>query len=335
MSRPLLPALVLAMTLPFATGCTQSESAAQDGPSKSKKSGRDQFAADQVKDADKAVPFDGTRAMGYLKDICALGPRISGSEGMEKQQTLLKKHFEQCGATVAMQRFVAKQVTRKGEEVAMANMIVTWHPDRVRRVILCSHYDTRPIADQEPQRRDWTKPFLSANDGASGAAWMMELAHHMKDFPAAIGVDFILFDGEEYIFESGRDKYFIGSDYFATEYKKEQPKHKYIAGVLLDLFAGKNARYPIEQNSAFWAGGVQDSIWKVAADLKVPAFENRRGPTVDDDHLALNKAGIPTVDIIDFGYRHWHRLTDTPEQCSGESMETVAKVLTVWIQRIK
>ena len=65
------------------------------------------------------------------------------------------------------------------------------------------------------------------------------------------------------------------------------------------------------------------------------AFENRRGPTVEDDHLALNRAGIPTVDILDFEYRHWHRLTDLPEMCSGESMENVAKVLTAWAQKIK
>jgi glutaminyl-peptide cyclotransferase len=220
-------------------------------------------------------------------------------------------------------------------------MIVTWHPESEKRVIFCSHYDTRPIADQEPNRRDWTKPFVSANDGASGAAWMMELAHHMKDLkdakdrPLKVGVDFILFDGEEYIFERDRDKYFIGSEYFASEYKKDKPKYKYVAGVLLDLFAGKNARYPLEQTSSFYAGGVQESIWKVAVDLKVPAFQNRRGAEVLDDHIALNKAGIPTVDIIDFAYPHWHLLSDTPDKCSGESMEQVARVLTVWVQRIK
>ncbi len=331
----LLPVVVFVMMLPFAAGCSQSESAAQDGSDKRKKEPRDQFASDQVKDAEKAAAFDGKRAIGYLKDICAIGPRISGSKGMQKQQELLKKQFEQHGAKVEMQRFSAKQVSREGAETPMANMIVTWHPDRERRIILCSHYDTRPIADEEPSRKDWTKPFVSANDGASGSAWMMELAHHIKGLPLNVGVDFVLFDGEEFIFEKSRDKYFIGSDYFASEYTKEKPKHKYIAGVLLDLFAGKNAQYPIEQNSAYQAGGVLESIWKTAADLKVAAFQDRRGPDILDDHIALNKAGIPTVDIIDFDYRHWHRLSDTPEQCSSKSMEQVARVIMVWLQRIK
>ena len=59
------------------------------------------------------------------------------------------------------------------------------------------------------------------------------------------------------------------------------------------------------------------------------------GPTVEDDHVALNRGGIPAIDIIDFSYKHWHRLTDTPENCSGDSLEQVARVLSVWLQRVK
>jgi hypothetical protein len=44
---------------------------------------------------------------------------------------------------------------------------------------------------------------------------------------------------------------------------------------------------------------------------------------------------IPAIDIIDFSYAHWHKLTDLPENCSGEAMANVAKVLTAWIQGAK
>ncbi len=64
-------------------------------------------------------------------------------------------------------------------------------------------------------------------------------------------------------------------------------------------------------------------------------FEPQRGDAVEDDHIALNKVGIPTVDIIDFTYRHWHRLSDTPDKCSEETMADVAKVLSVWAQKTK
>src|SRR5437763_14811021 len=101
--------------------------------------------------------------------------------------------------------------------VEKANMIFTWHPERARRAILCSHYDTRPIADQEPNPRKWHDPFVSANDGGSGVALLMELANHMKDLKTEIGVDFACFDGEEDIFEE-TDSYFFGSEHFAHQY---------------------------------------------------------------------------------------------------------------------
>ena len=41
----------------------------------------------------------------------------------------------------------------------------------------------------------------------------------------------------------------------------------------------------------------------------------------------------PAVDIIDFSYPHWHRLSDTPQQCSGESMELVGRVLVEWLKQ--
>ena len=104
---------------------------------------------------------------------------------------------------------------------------------------------------------------------------------------------------------------------------------------LLDLFAGTNAKYPIERNSFDKAGRLVEEIWRTAAELKVPAFRNAIADPVLDDHLALNRVGIPAVDVIDFEYPHWHKLSDLPANCSAESMGQVAKVLTAWIQRVR
>jgi Zn-dependent M28 family amino/carboxypeptidase len=234
---------------------------------------------------------------------------------------------------VSWQRFTAQQRSQR-RPVEMANLIVRWYPERTRRVILCSHYDTRPIADQERDMADWMKPFVSANDGGSGVAWLMEMAHHMKDLPTQVGVDFVIFDGEEYIFDR-QDKYFFGSEHFAETYRKERPAYRYTAAVLLDMIAGKNPRFPIEINSYWGAGPLVEEIWGLAAELRLPAFQFRQGHRVDDDHLALLKVGIPAVDIIDFDYPHWHRLSDVPENCSEEGMAQVARLLMVWLQRAK
>jgi Zn-dependent M28 family amino/carboxypeptidase len=233
-----------------------------------------------------------------------------------------------------MQRFTAQQKSQP-QPVDMANLIVSWYPERQRRVILCAHYDTRPIADNEPDRRKWRDPFLSANDGGSGVALLMELAHHMKDLKTGVGVDFVFFDGEEYVFNPVGDLYFFGSEHFAQDYQKSRPRYRYTAAVLLDMIGGKNAHFPIEQNSFFLAAELVKEIWQVAAEQKCAAFENEPGPDVRDDHLALNKAKIPAVDIIDFQYPHWHRLSDVPANCSGDSLYQVARVLTAWLQRQK
>jgi hypothetical protein len=292
-----------------------------------------QFAADR--DAIPRVPFDAKRAMRYLEDICKIGPRISGSAGMKKQQELLQKHFEEHGAKVELQRFPAKQRSQ-ANAIEMANMIVSWHPEQTRRVILCCHYDTRPIADQEPDRHDWHKPFVSANDGGSGVAFLMELAHHMKDLKTQVGVDFVIFDGEEYIFDNTRDEYFFGSEHFASDYRKSKPKHKYLGAVLLDMIAGKGAKFPVDRVSFFQAGKLVQEIWTIARQEQCDCFVDRlNDQEILDDHVPLNRNGIPAIDIIDFSFAHWHRLSDVPANCAPEPMDQVARVLTIWLQQVK
>jgi glutaminyl-peptide cyclotransferase len=299
----------------------------------------DEFASDRKdgnKGDEKPIAIDGKRAMEYLESVCKIGPRISGTEGMKKQQELIEKHFKDLDATVTYQKFDARQKSVR-KAVSMANMVISYHPDRKRRVILCSHYDTRPIADQEDDRRMWKKPFVSANDGGSGVALLMELGHHMKKIETEVGVDFVLFDGEEYVFDQD-DTYFFGSKQFAKEYTSTRKKSKitYTAAILLDMIAGKGAKFPIEQNSWLKQSKLVREVWNIAGELKITRFKSEfsRVP-VEDDHIPLNAGNIPAIDIIDFDYRHWHLLSDVPKNCSPEPMEDVAKVLSVWLQRQK
>ena len=144
------------------------------------------------------LPFDGRRSYAHLKEICALGPRFSGSPGMVKQQELLEKHFRELGAKVDRQRFRVRHPL-SGDPVDMSNLIIQWHPDRQDRILLCAHYDTRPFPDRDPDPRRRRGTFLGANDGASGVALLMELGRLMPQLKSRWGVDFVLFDGEELV----------------------------------------------------------------------------------------------------------------------------------------
>ena len=101
------------------------------------------------------------------------------------------------------------------------------------------------------------------------------------------------------------------------------------------MIGGKGAKFPVEQNSLLRARELVKQVWGIAREQKSTMFETEDGPTVLDDHIPLNEAGIPAVDIIDFSYTHWHRLTDVPANCSAESLEGVSRVLSVWLQRVK
>lgn len=282
-------------------------------------------------------PLDGLRAFRYLEQICALGPRPSGSAGMQKQRELVREHFEKLGGKVTLQRFRAANPLG-GAHVPMANVIVEWHPDRKERVLLVAHYDTRPLPDKDPdpvQRR--SGEFIGANDGASGVAVLMELAHLMPKFDGAIGVDFLLVDGEELVYVEGRDPYFLGSTWFARQYVREPPAHKYRWGVVLDMIGDRDLQIYQEKWSVSWRDTrpLVKEIWATAARLRVDEFIPRAGYEVRDDHLPLrNIAKIPTCDIIDAPqtYPAWHTTMDTPQRCAPASLSKVGWVVYEWLR---
>ena len=288
-----------------------------------------------------AIPsnYDPDRAMSYLVQLCDLGPRPSGTAAMQRQQQLLQELFREQGATVSFQTFEVRH-PEDGSPVPMANLIATWHPDRPKRFLICAHYDTRPYPDQD--RRNPRGVFVGANDGASGSAALVELAHQMSDLPADVGVDIVLFDGEEFVWQQDRDEYFLGSNFFAEKYKSDPPAIPYQAGILLDMIGDRELKIYFEGNSMKYARNVAKSIWRTADQLGVRAFVSRNRHTIQDDHLPLNEiAGIPTVDLIDFDYprpgigapRYWHTEQDVPANCSGESIAAVVWVVHEWLKQ--
>ncbi len=291
-------------------------------------------AADKRPGEDMTPKLDPDRAFGYLTRICEIGPRISGTEGMDLQQQLIAKHFTDLKTQVKFQSFDVPHPLN-GNVVRMANMIVSWDPAAKERVLLACHYDTRPHADRDsnPQlARD--AAFLGANDGASGVALFMELGNHIRRIRPTYGVDFVFFDGEELVY-GDRDPYFLGSEYFSKEYRDHPPQHKYMCGVLVDMIGDKNLQLYQEINSLDFAPEVTHSIWRTAKKLNIREFVSKPKHEVRDDHLSLNEiAGIPTCDIIDFDYAHWHTTKDVPAACSGASLVKVGRVLLAWLEAV-
>ncbi len=278
------------------------------------------------------IPFNGQRAYEYLQAICELGPRISNSKPMHAQQLMLQEHFQKLGANVRWQKFRIRH-PETGNPVPMANLIVEWHPERRERILLCTHYDTRPFPDQDPVNPQG--PFLGANDGASGTALLMELGHAMPDLEGQLGVDFVFFDAEEFILQDKRDPYFVGSEYFATNYASRRQPFTYRWAVLLDMVADADLQIYPDNQSMSWPDSrpLVEQIWGVARRLGVREFSMSRRWEVLDDHVKLhNIAKIPSCDIIDFNYAPWHTQADLPARCSALSLAKVGWVVQEWLK---
>lgn len=278
------------------------------------------------------IPFNGERAYDYLRELCDLGPRPSGSPAMHAQQKLLADHFQKLGGKVRFQKFRARH-PQNGSSVAMANLLVEWQPQKRERILFCAHYDTRPYPDRDP--RDPRGTFLGANDGASGTALLMEMAHQMAELKGNLGVDFVLFDGEEFVFGE-QDLYFLGSEYFATNYAAHPATARYRWAVVLDMIADANLQIYQERNSMSWSDTrpLVEEIWNTARRLGVTEFIATKKFEIRDDHLKLhNTGGIPSCDIIDFDYPAWHTQDDTAERCSALSLAKVGWVVQEWLRQ--
>lgn len=279
--------------------------------------------------------------MKYLEQLCALGSRTTGTTGMVQQQQLLQSHFESLGAKVVWQAFPYRH-PQTGETVEVKNLIVQWYPDRMDRVLLCSHYDTRPFPDRDPKNPRGL--FVGANDGGSSTAALMELGHAIQEAPIAIGVDFVFFDAEELVYAEQKGEYFIGSIHFAQQYVAEPPAYRYRAGILLDMIGDKDLQLYFDETSFKYAPQLAREVWDIAKRLGVKEFAPRVVHSIRDDHLPLNEiARIPTIDIIDFDYptaasrtrSFWHTTSDTPDKCSGDSITKVLAVVLEWLKRQK
>ena len=130
-----------------------------------------------------------------------------------------------------------------------------------------------------------------------------------------------------------KGEYFVGSEYFAKDYRDNPPKHRYHCGVNVDMVADRNLNLYLEKNSMKLAPAVTISLWKTATDLGIREFIQRVKYDIGDDHLNLNNiARIPTAEIIDYDYPYWHTTLDVPSKCSGGSMAKVGRVLLSWLE---
>lgn len=266
--------------------------------------------------------FEGRRAQDWIAKQCAFGPRAPGTAAHDSCLAFLVATLRGYAPVVEVDTFTYDSPDL-GREVRLANVLARFRPEQKTRILFGAHWDTRPWADMEPDSSLHRLPILGANDGASGVAVLLELARNLQRTKPALGVDLVLFDGEDLGTASNPAGFFRGSQRY-VEWKRDD---RAIFVIIVDMVGRRRATFYPEINSRENAGNIVDLVWNEARDLGIRRFDLEPKHRIFDDHIPFLNDGIPAIDIIEFGWPEWHTLRDTPAICAPEPLEDVGRVL--------
>lgn len=278
------------------------------------------------------VSFDADHAYRLLQAQCDFGPRPMGSAAHDKCRAFLMQQLQPLVDDFATQDW-SQLIPRgpgaghtykmtnilgiiRGKDVTAANEAAS------PKLLLCAHWDTRPVADMDPLPANRHKPILGADDGASGVAVLLEMARVLKANRPSQTVIIGFWDAEDL------GEFFYGARHYANSigtpaWQKWRPTRS----ILLDMIGDSDLHVNHETNSLRFAPDLFQQVLDAAADLGQSDHFNGPEIEVEDDHLPLHEVGIPSIDLIDFNYRPWHTLDDTPDKCSPASLKVIGDVL--------
>jgi len=261
--------------------------------------------------------FDGSRAFADVEYQVALGARVPGSQAHIQVQEYIRSELKDAGWSAEIQQAqmmghpISNIIGKKGEGKP-------W-------IILGAHYDSRLIADKDPNPANRNLPVPGANDGASGVAILLELARTLPDLDMEIWL--VFFDAEDNGNIPGWD-WILGSNAFVQQLTRAPE-----AVVILDMLGDADLNIHYERNSD---PVLSAQIWQKAAEL---GYEEYFIPTqkysILDDHTPFLNAGIPAVDIIDFDYTYYHTIEDTPDKVSAGSLKAVGDTVRAWLETLE
>ncbi len=276
--------------------------------------------------ADVSAPtFDEQRAFEDLKAQVAFGPRAPGSEGHARCRDWLAEQLKAAGAThVTLQEFPD---TVGGVPYALTNVRARFGPATGAWIVLGAHWDTRLWADRDPDPSKHNLPVLGANDGASGVAVLLETARAFGRRPPPVGVEIVLFDGEDLGRGVGVADFCRGSRHYVRVLQHPRPS----LVVVLDMIGDADLDIYYEQNSYNVAPNIVERIWQGAEKVGATAFHPEPRHNVYDDHAPFIEAGIPGINLIDFDYPAWHTTSDSLVRVSANSLGQVGRTVLWYV----
>lgn len=256
--------------------------------------------------------FDGKRAFEHLRKLVLIGPRPAGSPALAQARMYITGELAAIGVTAREQAFDA--ATPVGR-IRTVNLVATILGDRPERIAIAGHYDTKRFDDFE---------FVGANDGASSAAFLIELARILKARKNPLTVELLFLDGEEAVIEWTGTDHTYGSRHYVDAAERDGSLKRLKALILVDMIGDRDLALRREANSTAWLTTI---IWDAARRLGHARHFLDSATPIEDDHLPFLEAGVPAVDLIDLEYGAWHTRGDTMDQVAAKSLQVVGDVL--------
>jgi len=268
--------------------------------------------------------FDSKNAYRLLQKQCEIGYRFPGTAASRKCADFIENELAKLEIPVKRQNFEVYSGLLKSR-VKGINIIGDYKGDAPTSDImaLSAHWDTRPVAEKDPNPMLRNNPIIGANDGASGVAVVLEMARVLKKRHYPGRVLFLFFDLEDSGIPGTMKEWCRGSGYFAQHSLKEYP---ITAGINFDMIGDQDLTIPPEPYSLSLAPEMTKDFWDFAAK-KAPLYfpQTPFSFYIYDDHIHFLKKGIPYIDLIDFQYPYWHTQEDTPDKCSPNSLFVVGQ----------
>ena len=285
-----------------------------------------------------AVPkFNADSAYQFIQSQVDFGPRVPNSKEHMACGKWLESTLKRYTNFVYTQE--GNAIRYDGQPLRFKNIIARFNPERRRRILLCAHWDTRFMADQDSTRQK--EPIDGANDGGSGVGVLLEIARTISQDSIQLGIDIILFDAEDQGqprdgggFPLQDHTWCLGSQYWSNNTIPKNYKANF--GILLDMVGDKDAVFTLEGTSTYFAPGVIDKIWKTGQKLGYNGyFVNNETDPLTDDHLYINQIlkRVPTIDIIhrnpdsDQFASSWHTHNDNMDRIDKNTLAAVGNTV--------
>ena len=258
--------------------------------------------------------FDSARAMQYVKEMVAYGPRPLGSANHRKVEDFIVSNLK--GDAIDDDVFTAD--TPEGK-FPVRNIVAKFPGTRDGVIVIASHYDTNyPLRNTS---------YIGANDGASSSALLLEIANQLRGKKNDGYSVWLVWDDAEEAMKPETEMPFdkdslYGISHLAQNWQRDGTLKNIKAFLLADMIGDADLNIDRDLNSTPWLEAV---VYQAATRMGYQSHFFATINQVTDDHIPFMQKGVACADLIDFNYGYnnvfWHTPQDTVDKLSPKSLE--------------